>query len=67
MGRGNLQVTQRRCSSCNRLVKAEKNSLNWGTGDFLLIVLSFGLWIPLKIMLSSIDNPWRCSQCGTKV
>ena len=67
MGLGNIQVGQARCSRCGKMVKTERNSINWGTGDLLFIVMTLGLWVVVKRLFNRMGNPWRCSVCGERV
>ena len=66
MGRGNIQVSQRRCYQCGKPTKAERNALEWGAGDLLMIFLTLLCWLPFKLGWNALVNPWRCSECGAR-
>lgn len=67
MGRGNLQIAKRRCAQCGTFTKAERNSIEWGAGDLLLLFMTVLIWLPIKYGWNALVNPWRCATCGTKV
>ena len=66
MAAGNLRVTRTFCESCSAQVKFEKSSINWGGGDLIMIMLTFGGWVAAKFIYHMAFNPWRCSSCGSK-
>lgn len=66
MAIGNMQVAQKFCPTCNKIVKVERNSMTWGMGDLIMLVITVGVWIPLKFIFHWATSPWRCSQCGTR-
>jgi hypothetical protein len=66
MAVGNLRVSSRPCSSCGQVRKFEKNAMVWGGGDLVLVLLTWGAWALLKIIINLAGNPWRCSVCGTR-
>jgi hypothetical protein len=65
--RGNVQVSRRPCPQCGREVKAERNSTVWGCGDLVLVLVTLGLWVPIRWALGTGSNPWRCAECGTRL
>ena len=65
--RGNIEMCSAWCPECERQVKAERNSAVWGCGDLLMVLFTFGLWVPLRIVLTSGSRRWRCCYCGEKV
>ncbi len=67
MAQGSIKITQRRCNRCTKPVKAERSSAVWGLGDFVLMLLTGGLWFVGKLLLNKAMNPWRCSVCGERV
>lgn len=64
MAVGYLQISRGYCRTCNDETKLVRNTLVWGFGDFVLVVISLGLWVALKF---AIRPSWRCFQCGSKV
>ena len=66
MSRGNLAVTKRYCGVCKRMAKLERNAIEWGLGDFVMVLVTFLMWLPLKFAFNAWTNPWRCSTCGAK-
>lgn len=38
----------------------------WGGGDLVLVLLTWGAWALLKILINAFANPWRCSACGAR-
>ena len=66
MARGNLQTSSRYCGACGKYTKFEKNTTIWGLGDFVMVVITSGLWVIGKLIINSESNPWRCSMCGSK-
>jgi hypothetical protein len=65
--RGNTQVNRRYCPECEKETKCQRNAIEWGAGDLILILCTIGLWVPAKYALAAALNPWRCSDCGSKV
>lgn len=45
----------------------ERNGNVWGGGDFIMVLLSCGLWAGLKVLFNRIRNPWRCVTCGATI
>jgi hypothetical protein len=64
--RGSIQKTSRVCKEHGRIA-AERNSLPMGCGDLIMVLLTVGLWIPARLILARVSNPWRCPQCGRRV
>ena len=64
MARGNVMVDQAVCEGCGLLGKFEKNAMEWGAGDLILVVATLLLWVPAKFAIDAVFNPWRCSKCG---
>jgi hypothetical protein len=48
------------------MAKFERNAIMWGLGDFVMVLITFLLWVPLKLAFYSWQNPWRCSACGSR-
>ena len=64
MATGNLKNAQRHCKACGKRGDALRNGMVWGVGDFLLVLLTGGLWVPVRFAMNAISNPWRCQLCG---
>jgi predicted RNA-binding Zn-ribbon protein involved in translation (DUF1610 family) len=60
------RITSRKCPECGR-VAAERETRTLGCGDLLLVLVSFGLWVPLRWAIGLAVNPWRCPECGRRV
>mgnify|MGYP003392431584 CR=1 FL=1 len=67
MATGNLKVKNAYCKKCAKSTKVERNGMIWGMGDFILVILTAGLWVLLRFVLNAMTNPWRCSECGLRV
>ncbi len=67
MARGTTQVKNGFCKQCNKSVKTEKNATVWGVGDLVMVMLTAGGWLVLKLISNGISNPWRCYECGCKL
>jgi hypothetical protein len=65
--RGSIKIASRWCRRCKRRVAAQANSTVWGCGDLVLVLLSLGLWVPVRIVLMILTNPWRCPECGRRI
>lgn len=52
--------------TCRRTSKFEKNSMVWGCGDLILVVVTFGIWLILRFVFEQFANPWRCTNCGNR-
>ncbi|HEY2092704.1 MAG TPA: hypothetical protein VGJ81_12500 [Thermoanaerobaculia bacterium] len=66
MAVGNIRIASKPCASCGRVQKFERNALVWGGGDLVLVLLTWGAWAILKILINAGTNPWRCSRCGAR-
>ncbi len=66
MATGNSRVRSFECKACNSTTKFERNGMIWGMGDFILVLLTAGLWIVLRLIMNAVANPWRCSGCGKR-
>lgn len=64
MAAGNIKVSRKQCKSCNKNTKFERNSLQWGMGDLIMVLITMGIYVPFRFILHSVTNPWRCSECG---
>ena len=64
--RGNIKVSSRYCENCESLLKFEKNSVVLGFGDFVMTIITVGVWIIFLLVLDFLLNPWRCSVCGER-
>jgi len=67
MSRGNLKISRGRCNGCGCMSQLERNGNVWGGGDFILVLLSCGLWAGLKVLFNRVRNPWRCMACGASI
>lgn len=65
--RGSLKTSSRWCARCKSQVAAVSNSWAWGCGDLILVLLTFGLWVLVKLTIAILANPWRCPNCGQRV
>ena len=61
-----MRVTSRYCRHCRRRTSHEKTAANLGCMDGLLILFTFGLWIPFIVVVRFFFDPWRCKVCGTR-
>jgi hypothetical protein len=64
MSRGNVISSRIHCNGCGRISQFERNGNVWGGGDFIMVFLSCGLWVGLKVLFNRVRNPWRCATCG---
>lgn len=65
-GRAFMQRAQsisRHCESCRRRTRFERHVTAMGCGDLLLVVLSLGLWLPIRWLLKP---GFRCVECGSR-
>ena len=56
-----LEVDNRPCSSCGKATKSERETVNYGCGDLLMVVLTTGLWVLFRY---AMRPGWKCSTCG---
>jgi hypothetical protein len=49
------------------MVKAERNTWAWESGDTAILLMTGGVYLLFKILQNKEANPWRCSVCGTRV
>ena len=56
------------CPECDKKVLTLKTPVNHIL-HFILSLFSFGLWIPVWLVVSIANDltPWRCNSCGTVV
>lgn len=66
MAVGNLRATSRACGQCGTVRKFEKNSMVWGCGDLVMVLVTFGAWVIVRFIADMIVNPWRCLVCGNR-
>ncbi|CAA0121103.1 Uncharacterised protein [BD1-7 clade bacterium] len=66
MAAGNIKVTSKHCKKCNERTKFERNSLVWGAGDLIMVLLTAGLYLPFRFLIHALTNPWRCTKCGSR-
>jgi hypothetical protein len=64
MAKGTIEVSSGHCSHCATRTKLERNSLVWGCGDLVMVVITCGFWALGKVLMR---EAWRCSVCGSKV
>jgi ribosomal protein L37AE/L43A len=81
--KGNIQVNSKYCGKCKKTMKFERNSMVWGCGDIIMVLLGasvgayfesiftvligVGAWVVLRFVTNESTNPWRCKECGKKV
>ena len=63
MAKGTLEISSGHCPHCNTRTKLERNSMVWGCGDLVLVLITCGLWALVRILMRP---NWRCSVCGSK-
>lgn len=66
MATGNIKITSKHCAQCNAQKKFERNSMEWGCGDLVMVLITLGLYLPFKFLIHAKKNPWRCTTCGSK-
>ncbi len=66
MAAGNIKVSTKHCQQCNERTKFERNSLDWGGGDLIMVLLTVGMYLPFRYLIHAITNPWRCSKCESR-
>src|SRR5262245_53260544 len=54
----------RHCEDCGKQVRAERRRSVWGAGTLILVVVTIGFWVPLRMMFRAVGSPWRWSECG---
>jgi hypothetical protein len=64
--KGTYKSKQALCQQCGARKRFEKNSMIWGCGDLIMIILTFGIWMVLRFAGDFLLNPWRCKDCGGK-
>ena len=67
MRRPEVRTADKHCRVCDRTVTAERKRSRWRAVELVLILLSAGLWVPLKMMYRAIVVPWSCSQCQHRI
>lgn len=63
---GNIKYANRRCPNCDKIVKCQRNGMVWGLGDFIMVLLTAGIWVIIRFIFNALLNPWRCADCGMK-
>ena len=53
------------CNVCDRIVMIRRKGTNH-IFHLLLSVITYGIWIPIWILISIKIGGWRCIQCGSK-
>jgi len=67
MSRGHLKISRGSCNACGCMSQLERNGTEWGGGDFVMVLVSCGLWVGLKVLFNRLRNPWRCMTCGASI
>lgn len=57
------ELDSRPCPNCGKVTKYERHVTAIGGGDFVLALMSIGLWLLLR---QAFKPPFRCSICGSK-
>lgn len=66
MATGNIKATQRKCASCDKVTKFERNAMVMGCGDLVMTIVTLGAWLIIRYVMNGMTNPWRCTTCGGK-
>jgi hypothetical protein len=64
---GKIQSRDKLCWTCETKVQAKRIQKPWGPGDLLLLAVTIGLWLPIRLMYEAVATPWRCDQCETRI
>lgn len=60
-----IKKAQRYCADEQKLVLAEQQTPNHLL-HLALSVLTFGIWVPVWLILCIFEKPFRCPSCGGK-
>jgi hypothetical protein len=60
-----IKNTRKFCTCCQHSTKFESNTMVWGFGDLVMLVLTAGAWLVIRGIWDLVGNPWRCATCGT--
>ncbi len=63
--RGSYKRASMWCQECEKQVGAEKNAMACGCGDFILLLPTIGIWVPVRFVIDAMTNPYRCPDCGS--
>ncbi len=66
MGRGAPEIGQRYCRTCRTNVPVTRNSMVWGCGDLIMVLVTCGAWLVVRFAHNYSTNPWRCQRCGAR-
>jgi hypothetical protein len=59
-----VAVSRRFCKVCEERTRHTREVATVGCVDFLLIVVTCGVWLLIKIPLSGLLFRWHCDECG---
>lgn len=62
-----LQRADKLCWTCEKKVQAERSRTPWSVADLLMVALTAGLWVPLRMMYHAVASPWRCAECRGRI
>lgn len=54
------------CPQCPH-AEVERKRTPWGLGEVFMVVLTAGLWVPLRMIYHAVASPWRCSECRGRI
>lgn len=57
------QLITKHCRQCKARTKFERHVTAMGCGDLLMVLLTLGLWLPLRWLMTP---GYRCTQCGSR-
>ncbi len=57
------QIKSIHCPHCNQVTKFERHITAMGCGDFIMVLMTFGIWILIRELFKP---SFRCSVCGKK-
>ena len=63
MANSQPQISRRFCKRCEQHLLFEKRRNLIGNGEFLLALVTLGLYVVVKWGIQQITNPWRCEHC----
>jgi len=61
------QGADKLCWTCEKKVQAERSRTPWSVADLLMVALTAGLWVPIRMMYQAVTSPWRCVECGDRI
>ncbi len=62
-----ISIARKYCRSCGEMTRAERYTRPLGCGDLVMVLATFGLWIPIRMLIGHVTHPWTCSACGARV